>query len=172
MFRGLGGMGGLGGGSAADSAVMPRSRNRLPIRLVVGVLCALIFFTTATRIAPAIRAGLHDGTRGEWVATTQKCVHKACTWQGNFVLADGHVQQTATEYDGELSTAVHAGTSVPALYTGGSGTVFPANGSDLWISLLVALLLSALGLYWAAHRWVLGYFRQRREPDAITAPRH
>jgi hypothetical protein len=170
--------GGLGGGwgrgsSAAGAGAVPRSRSRIPARLIVGVLCALVFFTTATRIAPAIRAGLHDGTRGAWVATNRKCVHSACTWQGNFVLPNGHVLQTATQYEGQLPATVHPGTSVPALYTGGSGTAFPANGSDLWISLLVALLLSALGLYWAMRRWVLGYFRQRREQDAvITAPRH
>jgi hypothetical protein len=144
----------------------------VPARLIVGVLSALIFFTTATRIAPAIRAGLHDGTRGDWVATTKKCVHSACTWQGKFVQPNGHVLQTAAQYDGQLTTAVHAGTSIPALYTGGSGVVFPANGSDLWISLLVAMVLSALGLYWASHRFVANYFRQRREQPAVTAPRH
>jgi hypothetical protein len=175
MFGGLGGLGGIGGmgrGSAADTGVVPRGRSRIPMRLVVGILCALIFFTTATRIAPAIRAGMHDGTRGEWVATNKKCVHSACVWQGKFVVADGHVLQTATEYDGQLPAVVHTGTAVSALDTGGSGTVFPANGSDLWISLLVALVLSALGLYWASHRYVAGYLRKRREQEPITAPRH
>jgi hypothetical protein len=172
MFGGISNLGGVGRGSAAGTSVVPRGRSRIPMRLVVGVLCALIFFSTATRIAPAIRAGMHDGTRGEWVATNKKCVHKACVWQGKFVVADGHVLQTATEYDGQLPAVVHTGTAVSALDTGGSGTVFPASGSDLWISLLVALVLSALGLYWASHRYVAGYMRKRREQEPITAPRH
>lgn len=152
--------------------MVPRGRSRIPMRLVVGVLCALVFFTTATRIAPAIRAGLHDGTRGEWVATNRKCVHSACVWQGKFVLPDGHVLQTSTQFEGRLPAPVHVGTEVAGLYTGASGTIFPASGSDLWISLLVALALSALGLYWASRRFVTNYFRQRREQDVVTAPRH
>lgn len=160
--------------SPGNPSAVPRTRSRVPARLIVGVLCALIFFTTATRIAPAVRAGLREGTRGEWVATTKKCVRSACAWKGNFVLPDGHVELTSAQYDGQLPAPVHAGTSVAARYTGGSGLVFPASGSDLWISLLVAMGLSLLGLYWAARPYLTRYFRRRREqePDLITAPRH
>jgi hypothetical protein len=166
MFGGFGGRMGQGDGT------VPRGRSRVPIRLVVGALCLFLLFGTATHIGPAIRAGLHDGTRGEWVATTRKCVHSACVWEGKFV-SDGHVLVTGAQYEGQMPQDVHAGSSTAALYTGGS-TVFPANGSDLWISLLVAMVLSLLGLYWAVHRYVIGYFRKRRdeEPDLITAPRH
>lgn len=165
--------GGLSGrGSVPVNGTVPRGRSRVPIRLVIGLLSLLLLFGTATHIGPAIRAGLHDGTRGEWVATGKKCAHSACLWEGKFV-SGGRVLLTGAQYEGQMPQVVHAGTSVAALDTGGS-TVFPANGSDLWISLLVAMVIAVLGLYWAVHRYVIGYFRKRRDddPDLITAPRH
>jgi hypothetical protein len=55
---------------------------------------------------------------------------------------------------------------VPALFTGGS-LVFPVTGSDLWIELVIGLLVSLLGLYWASHTWVAGYLRDRRSTVQI-----
>jgi len=164
--------GGLGGGPAPANGTVPRGRSRVPIRLVIAILSLLLLAGTATHIGPAIRAGMHDGTHGQWIATTRKCAHSACIWEGKFV-SDGRVVLTGAQYDGQMPQVVHAGTSVAGLYSGGS-VVFPANGSDLWISLLVAMVVSVLALYWAVHRYVIGYFRARREdePDLITAPRH
>jgi hypothetical protein len=114
------------------------------------------------RLVPAIRAGLHDGTRGFWVATTKSCARSACTWNGKFVTASGHVVLSSAQFYGRLPTGVRAGSSVAGLFTGGSAIVFPATGSDLWIWLLVTLLAAALGLYWSSHKLVKNYLRQRR----------
>jgi hypothetical protein len=142
-------------------------RGRLPLRPIVGVLSAILLVSTAAHIGPAVRAGLHDGTRGTWVATTQTCHKSACIWNGKFVAPGGQVLVASAKYVGQLPRGIQAGTTVPALFTGGSGLVFPVTGSDLWIEMLIALLLSALGLYWASHRWVAKYIRERRNTIQI-----
>jgi hypothetical protein len=147
---------------SADTGVSVRPRSRMPGRLVVAGLSAVLLVTIASRLMPAIRAGLHDGTRGFWVATAKSCAQSACTWTGKFVTHGGHVLLSSAQYDGRLPAGIHVGTSVGGLFTGGSAVVFPATGSDLWIWLLVALVVSALGLYWSSHRLVRNYFRQRR----------
>lgn len=145
----------------SDLGVSLRPRSRMPGRLVAGGLSALLLAVTVARLPSAIRAGLHQGTRGFWVATTRKCARSACTWNGKFV-SDGHVLLSSAQYYGRLPVGIRAGTSVAGLFTGGSGVVFPATGSDLWMSLLVALAVAALGLYWSSHRLVRSYIRQRR----------
>ena len=109
----------------------------MPGRLVAGGLSALLLAATVARLPSAIRAGLHQGTRGFWVATTRKCVRSACTWNGKFV-SDGHVLLSSAQYYGRLPAGIRAGTPVAGLFTGGSGIVFPATGSDLWMSLLAS----------------------------------
>jgi hypothetical protein len=156
-------------GPRRDPGQDQRPGRRLPLKLIVGVVSAILLVSTALHIVPAMRAGLHDGIRGMWVATTQTCHRSACLWTGKFVLPGGHVQVTSAQYAGQLPRAVQAGTRVPALYTGGSGLVFPAAGSSLWIELLIAMLVSALGLYWASHAWVAKYLRERR--DNLQIPR-
>jgi hypothetical protein len=136
----------------------------MPGRLVVGGLSAVLLVTLATRILPAIRAGLHDGTRGFWIATAKSCARSACTWTGKFMTDGGHVLLSSAQYDGRLPAGIRVGSSVAGLFTGGSAVVFPATGSDLWIWLLVALAVAALGLYWSSHRLVRNYLRQRRPP--------
>lgn len=145
-----------------------RGRSRLPMRLIVGVLAALVLVGTATHIGPAFRAGMHDGTRGTWVATSRACVRNACTWQGKFVTPGGHVLVTSAQYSGGLPTGTHVGTSVAGLDPGG-GLIFPASGSDLWISLLIALVFSLLGLYWACRPLISSYLRQRADPGLRKA---
>jgi len=105
--------GGLGGPSGT-----PRNRSRVPLRLVVGVLAAFLFVGSAVHLGPAIKAGLKDGTRGSWVATTRTCGKTGCVWKGNFVLPGGQVGETSVDYDGRLPVSLHAGTSVPALAVG------------------------------------------------------
>ncbi len=139
------------------------------VRIMVVVLSAILLFGSLTHIAPAIRAGLHEGTRGYWVATSRTCNRKACGWTGKFVLPDGHVQVARIQYTGTIPAGIHAGARIPALYPGG-GLAFPATGSDLWISLLVAIVVALLGLYWATHRWVAGYLRQRADTAGLAAP--
>ena len=51
---------------------------------------------------------------------------------------------------------------------GGSGLVYPVTGSDLWIELVIAILVSVLGLYWSSHRWVAEYLRERRDKPQIA----
>jgi hypothetical protein len=58
---------------------------------------------------------------------------------------------------------------IPVLYPGGN-LVFPTTGSDLWISLVVAIVVALLGLYWASHKWVAGYLRQRNDSTRLAAP--
>jgi hypothetical protein len=153
-----------GDGTATNgTGARPGGRPRLPIRLVVGALAAVVLVGTAVHIGPAIRAGLHDGTRGTWVAASVQCSKSGgCVWQGKFVLSDGRVQIANSGYAGQLPFGLHVGTSLPAIYPGGSNLVFPATGSDLWISLLIGLVVGALGLYWASHRWVANFIRKRR----------
>jgi hypothetical protein len=159
-YRGVG-LGSLGGTQRRNSLTL--------IRIVVAVLAVILLFGSATHIAPAVRAGLHEGTRGYWVVTGQTCSRRACVWTGNFVLPDGHVQVASVHYDGTNPAGIHAGTRIPALYTGG-GLAFPITGSDLWISLLVAMVASLLGLYWATHTWIAGYFRQRADTSGLAGP--
>jgi hypothetical protein len=125
----------------------------LPAKLIIGVVSALLLVSTALDLGPAVRAGLHDGARGMWVATAKTCRGSACVWTGKFVRPDGHVVVTGAHYAGALPVGIRAGTSVPALFTG-SGLVFPTTGSDLWIELLITLVVSVLGLSWASHAWV------------------
>jgi hypothetical protein len=134
----------------------------MPGRLVVGGLSAVLLVAIGDRLVPAIRAGLHDGTRGFWVATTERCARSACTWNGKFVTPSGHVVLSSARFYGRLPVGTHAGSSVAGLFTGGSAIVFPATGSDLWMSLLAALVVAALGLYWSSHRLVRNYIRQHR----------
>jgi hypothetical protein len=144
-------------------------RGRMPIKLVVGVLATILLVSSAIHIVPAVRAGLHDGTRGTWVVTSKTCRRAACIWNGKFVAPGGHVLVSSAKYAGQMPTGIHVGTTVPALFTGGSGLVFPVTGSDLWIELLIALLGSALALYWASHRWVAKYLRERRDNPQIPS---
>jgi hypothetical protein len=144
-----------------------RPRARLPLKLIVGVVSAGLLVSTALHIVPAMRAGMHDGTRGRWVATTQTCHRSACIWNGKFVTPGGHVLMASAHYAGQLPVSTQAGTSVPALFTGGSGLVFPAAGSDLWVELLIGLLVSILGLYWASQKLVANYIRERRKTVQI-----
>ncbi len=140
------------------------------MRIVVAALALLLLFGSLTHIGPAVRAGLHEGTRGYWVVTSRTCnSRKACVWNGKFVLPSGHVQVASIQYQGTLSAAIHAGTRIPVLYPGGS-LVFPTTGSDLWISLVVAMVVALLGLYWASHRWVAQYLRHRNDTTRLAAP--
>lgn len=160
-YRGLVGLGNVGGAQRRNSLTL--------IRIVVAVLAAILLFGSVTHIAPAVRAGLHEGTRGYWVVTGRTCSRKLCVWTGKFVLPNGHVQVARVQYDGPMPTAIHAGTRIPALYPGGS-LAFPASGSDLWISLLVGIVVALLGLYWATRKWVAGYFRQRADTSGLAGP--
>src|ERR1700735_4044490 len=100
-----------------------RQRSRLPLKPIVGILSAILLASSALHVWPAIRAGLHDGTRGTWVATTKTCHRSACIWDGKFVAPGGHVLLTSAQYAGHVPADAHAGTTVPALFTGGSGLV-------------------------------------------------
>jgi hypothetical protein len=156
-------------GRRGDLGTVSRPRSRMPARLVIGVVSALLLLETAIHLMPALRAGLHDGTHGLWVATTKRCVRSACSWSGKFVSPNGHVLASSAQYDGRLPAGIHAGTSVAGQFTG-SGLVFPVSGSDLWISMLVALGVCALGLYWSSHRFVRSYFQQRRATNPVVRP--
>jgi hypothetical protein len=140
-------------------------------RIAVAALAVVLLFGSVTHLAPAIRAGLHDGLRGYWVATSQTCSQRrGCVWSGKFVLPSGRVQIARTQYAGQLPSEIHAGTRVAALDTGGSGPVFPATGSDQWISLLVAVVVALLGLFWASRPWVVSYLRQRAGQPRLAPP--
>jgi len=159
-----------------DLGRIPLGRSRMPARPVIGVLAALLLYGTLTRLPSAIRAGLHDGSHGYWVATTKRCARSACQWSGRFVSPNGHVLLSSAQYAGRIPVGTHAGTSIAGLLPAGSTLVFPASGSDLWVALLVAAVLGVLGLYWSCHRLVERYLRQRRSealgaPGPLTAPK-
>ena len=140
------------------------------VRIVVAALALLLLFGSVTHIGPAVRAALHEGTRGYWVVTGRTCnSRRACVWNGRFVLASGHVQVASIQYQGTTPAAIHQGMRIPVLYPGGN-LVFPTTGSDLWISLTVAIVVALLGLYWATHRWVADYLRGRRDSTRLAAP--
>jgi len=149
-------------GGNTGAQVIPQGRSRLPARPVVGIIAALLLVEAASHLPAAIRAGLRHGTRGYWVATTKRCERSACTWSGSFESPKGHVVLSSAQYIGRIPVAAHAGTSLPALFPGGSGLVFPPTGSDLWISLLVMLVLAVGGLYWASRPLVARYLRDRK----------
>jgi hypothetical protein len=151
----------MNGGSPDAWVVIPQGRSRLPARLVVGILSALLLFVTTTHLGPAIRAGRREGTHGYWVATGKHCVRSACTWNGKFESQNGHVLLSSAQYAGRLPAGIHAGTHIAALFPGGSGLVYPPTGSDGWISLLVGLVLAVIGLYWSCHRLAAKYLRGR-----------
>jgi hypothetical protein len=146
---------------STGTQVIPQGRSRLPGRAIVGIVAALLLVEAATHLPAAIRAGLRHGTRGYWVATAKRCERSACTWSGRFESPKGHVVLSSAQYVGRIPVEAHAGTSLPALFPGGSGLVFPPTGSDLWISLLVTFVLAAAGLYWASRPLVAKYLRQR-----------
>jgi hypothetical protein len=150
--RPLGGLMGSSNPPGADGSRGPR--RRLPLKLIVGVVSAFLLVSTGLDVVPAARAGLHDGTRGTWVATTRTCHGSACVWTGKFLTQGGHVVVASAHYAGSIPVGTRAGTTVPALFTGDSNLVYPTAGSDLWIELVIALLASILGLYWASHAWV------------------
>ena len=139
------------------------------MRFVAGALGLILLLGSAVHVAPAIRAGLHDGIRGSWVATSQRCSKTACIWSGKFVLPGGQVKIASAQYGGRLPLAIHAGSRVPALDTGQAGLVYSANGSDLWISLIIAMAVGALALFWAVRRPLRDYLRRRRETVAAAA---
>jgi hypothetical protein len=101
--------------------------------------------------------------------TGRTCTRKACVWNGKFVLPNGHVQVASAQYAGSIPAGIHAGTRIAGLYSGG-GLVFPSTGSDLWISLLIALVVALIALYWSTHQWIAGYFRQRARTSDLAAP--
>jgi hypothetical protein len=166
---------GAGADTDADAAAYrllgpARPRGSLTlVRIAVTVLALVLLFGSLEHIGPAVRAGLHEGTRGYWVVTGRTCSRKACVWTGRFVLPSGHVQVASIQYEGTLSAGIHTGTRIPVLYPGGN-LVFPTTGSDLWISLVVAIAIALLGLYWATHRWVAGYLRRRNDTTRLAAP--
>jgi hypothetical protein len=60
---------------------------------------------------------------------------------------------------------------VPALDTGGSGLVFPADGSSLWVSLVVAMVITGIAVVWAGRKPLLEYLAGRREDAAVAGGR-
>ena len=133
---------------------------------VAGVLSAVLLIGTADRLMPAIRAGLHHGTRGLWVATSEdmRAVRLQLEWQvrvrrGPCRAGLGPVLRQAARWHPPW----HVGRR--AVHRRLRDRV-PAAGSDLWILLLAALVAAALGLYWSSHGLVRNYLRQRRSSAA------
>jgi hypothetical protein len=165
------GLGGLGAGMFGRGGGGPvRTRSRIPTKALIGILAAFLLVGSLLHIGPAIKAGMHDGTHGTWVATAKECGHfSGCVWRGNFVLPDGHVDLTNASYAGGIPRTVHVGTSLPGLYPGGSALVFPPGGSSLWVSLLIGIVISLLGLLWACWRPVKDYLEHRRNAVIVTS---
>ena len=108
------------------------------IRLIVAVVSAILLVGTATHILPAIRAGLHDGTRGSWVATDEACPRSACIWNGKFVSPGGHVLLTLAQYSGRYPRGFTRAPACRRCSPAAPGSCSRLTGSDLWIELLIA----------------------------------
>jgi len=79
-------------------------------------------------IGPAVSAARGHGTRGFFVARTERCGRNGCSWSGLFRLPGGQVTRRGVNFFGSES-GMHAGSVVPALDTGDVSGVFPGTAT-------------------------------------------
>jgi len=86
----------------------------------------LVIFA-ALQLPAAIRAGSGQGVRGYFTAAYEE----KGSWYGTFRLPSGKVLIGNVEYYDP--PAVHAGATVPGLYSGGTpAAIYPVHGSQEW----------------------------------------
>jgi hypothetical protein len=126
------------------------------------LLLGVFLLLGAEDIGPALDAAGGHGTRGFFVAEVYSCYHRSCNWTGNFELPDGQITLRNVSFDGPHGD-LHRGSMVPAIDTGGPGTVFARSGSTAWIRDLGVIIVAAIGLgLWAWFVPVRSLRRRRR----------
>jgi hypothetical protein len=96
------------------------------------------------QLGPAIRAGHGDGTRGEFTLQQYDCGRFSCTWAGVFVADKGRLTLQDAAFSGHVPSGARPGVTVPALYSGDPGTVYPVSGSNAWIADIALLAVDVL----------------------------
>jgi|HubBroStandDraft_1064217.scaffolds.fasta_scaffold192509_2 hypothetical protein len=96
------------------------------------------------QIGPAIRAGHGEGTRGEFTLREYGCGRFSCTWTGVFVADKGRLTLQDAAFSGHVPSGARPGVTVPGLYSGDPGTVYPVSGSNAWIADIALLAVEVL----------------------------
>jgi hypothetical protein len=96
------------------------------------------------QIGPAIRAGHGEGTRGEFTLREYGCGRFSCTWTGVFVADKGRLTLQDAAFSGHVPSGARPGVTVPGLYSGDPGTVYPVSGSNAWIADIALLAVDVL----------------------------
>jgi hypothetical protein len=109
--------------------------------VAAGAIAAMAVVAAALGLVPAIEAASRQGTAGTFVPGNQPCLTNrggGCAWSGTFRSRDGATVQHVS-YDGTLPAS---GSSVPAIYPGGSSdVVYPPHGSRAWVTDLLVMVL-------------------------------
>jgi hypothetical protein len=134
----------------------------------VSVFCAAIFIAILLSMGPVLRAARGQGSRGVFTATTLSC-DKTCSWEGTFTFRNGTILPHVT-YADSLPASVSLGSTVPALFPGGSNTVYAVRGSTSWLYLLWLLPLVAGGLAVTVWLGPAKYVRLHREARRAPLP--
>lgn len=127
----------------------------------LAALAALsLLVTTPLALGPALRAARGLGTPGAFIAQNQQCTRSGCIWTGTFRSDYGTVLPDA-DYGDTAPADTHRGSSLPALWPGGSHDVYAAHGSTAWIQFVLADFFSVVLL--AAFVWYgpIRYLRKR-----------
>jgi hypothetical protein len=114
-------------------------------------------------IGPAVSAARGHGTRGYFVARTERCDRNGCSWRGLFRLPGGQVTRRGVSFFGSES-GMHAGNVVPALDTGDPVGVFPRHGDKSWLADLVVGAIGTALIVLSARAWA----RRRRRALSVT----
>jgi hypothetical protein len=118
-----------------------RSRQARRIALAVaGAVAVMGVVAAAFALGPSIAAARGQGAAGTFTVGSQVCF-KGCAWVGTFVARGGQVTP-GVAYEGILPAGTGPGSSVPAIFPGGSHVVFAPHGSLVWLEdVLLALLI-------------------------------
>lgn len=130
---------------------------------VIGVLALLATSLGGTdQFGPDLRAAHGHGTHGTWVAEQHICGKGDCFWRGDFFLPDGTEARQSVTYLGNL-TSVHHGLRVPALDTGGDGSVYPVTGgAGLWVRDIFMMAGGGAGFILLGGGWFYLWLRRIR----------
>jgi hypothetical protein len=118
---------------------------------------------------PAIRAGYGEGPRGEFTLQQYGCDRLSCTWTGMFGARGGRLTLHDVAFSGHVPSGARPGVTVPALYSGGPGTVYPVSGSNAWIA-DVALLAVEVLVIAVLSKVVARAIRLRRDLQQLWDP--
>jgi hypothetical protein len=146
-----------------DKVTHDRGRRTWRIGLAVaGAVAVMAVVAIAFALVPAIEAARGQGTVGTFTISSRVCL-RGCAWVGTFMARGGQVTP-GVAYQGSLPAGAGPGSSIPAIYPGGSHVVFAPHGSLAWFGdlLLVVLIGGAMAVaLWISPIGTSG--RRRRE---------